>query len=466
MKRKNCFFIIYVITGIIFISCELTTEQVPTEVPAKSWTWISGTNVQDQDVVGVYGIKGEPSSSNLPGARYGCISWIDAHDNLWLFAGFGNDGHFQTGLLNDLWKFDGTNWTWVSGSTARDAQGVYGEKGKAEASNVPGARKFSVSWIDKSGNLWLFGGEGCWPWEQPRQYYNDLWKFDGENWTWVSGSDSSNQIGEYGEKGIAAAGNVPGARRSSINWIDAQGNLWLFGGCGLDTGNNTILFNDLWKFDGENWTWVSGSDSSNQIGEYGEQGIAAAANVPGARIGCISWIDLQGNLWLFGGSGYDSKGEDDYLNDLWKFDGTNWTWVSGSDSVNQNGVYGVKEQASQENVPGARSGGVCWIDADDNLWLFGGFGFGSQPDLDNKLNDLWKFDGTNWTWVSGSDSICQRGVYGSKGKPSLSNIPGARSCGVSWIDSEGNFWLFGGVGVYPCGHSSSCNDLWRYKPSD
>jgi N-acetylneuraminic acid mutarotase len=33
-----------------------------------------------------------------------------------------------------------------------------------------------------------------------------------------------------------------------------------------------------------------------------------------------SWIDASGNLWLFGGNGYDSTGNFGYLNDLWQYD--------------------------------------------------------------------------------------------------------------------------------------------------
>jgi hypothetical protein len=67
---------------------------------------------------------------------------------------------FLLGFLNDLWKFDGTQWTWVSGSSLAGQNGVYGTKGVAAASNVVGARQNAISWIDSSNNLWLFGGEG------------------------------------------------------------------------------------------------------------------------------------------------------------------------------------------------------------------------------------------------------------------------------------------------------------------
>ena len=47
-------------------------------------------------------------------------------------------------------------WTWVSGSNTVDQYGIYTDP--TPGNNVPGARALSVSWIDKSGNLWLFGG--------------------------------------------------------------------------------------------------------------------------------------------------------------------------------------------------------------------------------------------------------------------------------------------------------------------
>jgi hypothetical protein len=43
-------------------------------------------------------------------------------------------------------------------ANADNASGVYGTQGTAAASNVPGARYSASSWIDSSGNLWLFGG--------------------------------------------------------------------------------------------------------------------------------------------------------------------------------------------------------------------------------------------------------------------------------------------------------------------
>src|SRR6476661_7468545 len=115
------------------------------------------------------------------------------------------------------------------------------------------------------------------------------------------------------------------------------------------------------------WTWVSGAKALNHPGVYGTPGTASPSNMPGSRQFAVSWTDSSGHFWLFGGNGFDSTGSQGDVNDLWRFDGTNWTWVSGSDLVDQPGVYGTKGVASTSNVPGARDGAVSWMDKSGNL---------------------------------------------------------------------------------------------------
>ena len=66
------------------------------------------------------------------------------------------------------------------------------------------------------------------------------------------------------------------------------------------------------------WTWVGGSSSvgsnGGQPGVYGTLGAPASGNVPGGRFGPVSWTDGSGNLWLFGGQGYDADGNYGNLN--------------------------------------------------------------------------------------------------------------------------------------------------------
>jgi hypothetical protein len=224
--------------------------------------------------------------------------------------------------LNDLWKYSSSKWTWVSGSKSISHKGVYGTKGVASLTNVPGTRYGSVLWMDTKGNLWLYGGSG-YDSRSKSGYLSDFWKFDVDSneWTWVSGSNLANRhlAGVYGTRGQSASNNTPGDRESFASWRDNYGYLWLFGGMGYDSDGTFGLLNDLWKFNGSVWEWVSGSDTVSQSGIYGTKGIADSDNTPGARYYNFSCMDTSGYLWLFGGNGYDGSGNNGNMNDLWKF---------------------------------------------------------------------------------------------------------------------------------------------------
>src|ERR1700758_4463773 len=76
------------------------------------------------------------------------------------------------------------------------------------------------------------------------------------------------------------------------------------------------------------WTWMGGNSAfagtfngeTGSPGVYGIQGKGAGTNIPGGRLGAVSWTDAHGNFWLFGGAGFDSASNFGFLNDLWKFD--------------------------------------------------------------------------------------------------------------------------------------------------
>ena len=353
-----------------------------------------------------------------------------------------------------------SEWTWEGGSDIAAQAGTYGTQGTASSSNVPGARCCAISWTDKSGNFWLLGGDGH-DSTGAGGLLNDLWKYSAGEWTWVGGANVINQAGTYGIQGTAASGNTPGARNFSMGWTDSAGNFWLFGGIST-TSAATNYFNDLWEYSAGEWTWVSGSNMPNQGATYGTLGTAASANIPGSRYGAVTWQDPSGNFWLFGGEGRDSTGTVGRLGDLWRYSKGEWTWMGGSNVVNQGGTYGTEGTAASSNVPGARYGGSGWVDGAGNFWLFGGEGYDSTG-TNGQLNDLWKYSGGEWTWIGGAKTGSQNGTYGTLGTPSPSNVPGGRFDAVSWTDGAGNFWLFGGNGAGSNGGDTSLNDLWEYS---
>jgi N-acetylneuraminic acid mutarotase len=262
-------------------------------------------------------------------------------------------------------------------------------------------------------------------------------------------------------------------RTGAVSWVDSAGNLWLFGGQG--NAATTPLggyLNDLWIYSpaAGTWIWVSGSNTHNSAGSYGTQGMPAAGNAPGGRASASAWIDSLGNLWLFGGFGYDSAGSFGYLNDLWRFNpiaGT-WTWISGSSASNGNSSYGTVGIPSASNVPGGRDVAASWIDPSGNFWLFGGYGFDSSNTFANagNLGDLWEFSPATglWTWIDGSNVAGSAGTYGTLGTAGFSNAPGGRQAAAPWVDAAGNLWLLGGSGADSNGHSGELNDLWKYTP--
>jgi hypothetical protein len=107
---------------------------------------------------------------------------------------------------------------------------------------------------------------------------------------------------------------------------------------------------------------------------------------------------------------------------------------------------------------------VSWVDSTGALWLFGGLGY-SASGTSGQLNDLWKYDPatTNWTWIKGADFTNQPGTYGMRGVPAPTNTPGGRDSMVSWVDSTGALWLFGGLGYSASGTSGQLNDLWKFN---
>ena len=330
---------------------------------AAQWTWQSSSVSPAVDQSGIY----PPTANPYPGARTNAVSWTDGSGNFWLFGGFGKDGAGTLGFLNDLWEYSGGTWTFVSGSSLANQIGIYGTPGTASTTNAPGGRQEAVGWADAAGNLWLFGGEGEDGNNPPTAngILNDLWEYNiaAKQWTFVMGNTTANQTGVYEAQTVvgpvsttgaastcgltvgltvsnnvicapvSTAGALPGSRWGANGWTDAGGNLWLFGGWGLDsTGTNgNGALNDLWVYTPNStagqpgtWTWIKGSNTGAANGVYGNAlrpYLTYEIWTPGGRSNGTHWVDDLGQLWLFGGVGYDSTSTtgNGYLNDMWRY---------------------------------------------------------------------------------------------------------------------------------------------------
>lgn len=283
------------------------------------------------------------------------------------------------------------------------------------------------------------------------------------DWAWIGGSNTVNPLAVYTSKGSPSAFARPGGRSNQANWIDHSGNLWIFGGHGYNAESYGRL-SDMWMFNiaTARWTWVGGPTTHYVPGNYGIRGLSSPENWPGSRSGAMTWVDLDNNLWLYGGEG-NGESSSGYLCDLWVFDQytLEWTWIQGSDIPNQLPNYGARGTSSSSNTPGSRRDAGTWIDRDGSLMMFGGYlNYGSSV---GPLNDLWKYQIStgNWIWINGASQTHAKGTYGSLGVSQVGNSPGSRDCPGIWVDKDFNTWIFGGNG-YGEKDFGFLSDLWKY----
>jgi len=427
------------ITGILI--AHLTSKAQP----AGQWTWMSGDSAWGS--IGYYGMMGVPSANNYPPGIYSACEWTDLSGNFWFYGGYHLDTPFPV-EQSAMWRYDlSTNeWTWMNGSWSSGVPPVYGTKGVSSPSNTPGSRAGNMlSWVDVNGNLWMYGGGGF----TGAYARGDLWKYDiGTNeWTWMSGTTVQNSMGNYGTIGVPSVLNHPPALiETACAWTEGN-NLWLYGG---ETYYG--LIGSLWRYSisTDEWTWMKGDSALFAPGWWGLQGQSLPANFPGARSCYSRWKDLNGDFWIYGGNNYNdlwryspatnewtwmsgpyttndngsywnhcvpygrpASRHDDRatwtdscgmfwifggettqygrMNDLWKYDPVldEWTWIDGNDTGNTPGSYGVKGVSSWSNNPGSRENSNAFMDANGNLWLFGGMQY--RPHDWKSLGDLWRF---------------------------------------------------------------------------
>jgi N-acetylneuraminic acid mutarotase len=334
-------------------------------------------------------------------------------------------------------------------------KGMRSPQNRVGVEDNPSLRNYSMSWT-LNGKLYLFGGSFQTN-AGNNLFYNDLWEYNPTNniWTLIKGTIEGNSMGSYGTQGISVTSNLPMPRSKGSTWV-LNNKLYLFGGYATDDIADPLNYNDLWEFDlnTNNWTWVKGANIPYDAGNFGVKGVENFMNNPSSRYGSYSWV-YNGNLYLFGGTL-----DNDLLNSFWLYKPAtnNWTWIGGSNFVNQIGQYGTQGLGSTQNIPGARKGGSYAI-INNKFYLFGGYGYG-QNSL-GSLNDLWEFNVLNseWRYISGSTDANAQGYFNSF---FFNTRPGARS-NSNLIAFNNSLYLFGGYGKNTQNLTGFLNELFEYN---
>ncbi|MFM1873670.1 MAG: hypothetical protein RL398_3092 [Planctomycetota bacterium] len=316
-----------------------------------------------------------------PGGRAGTHGVSDGL-GMYVFGGLTAGGTVPT-LSNEMWRFDGANW---SNLTA--------------AVNPPVRDWYASTWDAVRGRYVLFGGRTVVG--TTTLDLGDTWEFDGTTWTQM------------------APTNSPSARRWSAMVFDpTTSRCILFGGSALGTS----YFNDTWAWDGTDWTQLAPTTSPSGRGR-----------------GWLEW-DLQRNRALYV-SGRNTAGA---IAEQWAWDGSDWSQVPSANYPGWNSgqglfAYGMTYDILRDRwltVGGVRTSGVSnqtW-EYDGNDWslhnsgplpgrtapavayvlglgktiVFGGYG-GTAP-----LNDTWEYQTANFP---GSNPI-GAGCAGAAGVPQV-----------------------------------------------
>ncbi len=334
--------------------------------------------------------------------------------------------------LSDLWSFDGNDWLQLQTATvppARTSHGAaydagrdrlvifggeaagrapFGDHWEYDGSDwirmtsdaTPPPRRYpSLAYDELRGRLVLFGGSyGDNPWE----YLNDTWEFDGSNW--IEMSPALSPTGRHGSK---------------LRWDPVGQRLILYGGM-IDY----TPLGSSWVYDAGEWSPLPTTTDPPARGQFlmapdplepglvvrggheggyvyichddawalvGDQWVTSEGYVPRARIEpAMAYDPGLGSTVLFGG--LKAYGSGVYREDTWMHTDGTWKQVT-TGSAPQGRAY----------TPLAYDGNL------GQVVLYGGCS-GSQ--CGTLHSDMWAFDGTQWTLLSVDGNAGPRAQHG------------------------------------------------------
>jgi hypothetical protein len=227
------------------------------------------------------------------------MAYDAAHQQTVLFGG----SELFVGPVADTWVWNGKTWTQQFPQTS-----------------PPARSEFAMAYDSGRHQVVLFGGSSL------SGALADTWIWDGTNWTQKSPANSPSPRSGY-----------------AMTYDERTREVVLFGG---------QLNADTWVWDGANWTQVFPQAS------------------PPGRFGASMVYDAtREQIVLFGGVNDTQFGASNFLNDMWVWNGSNWSQASPFDIPSARGFYGMAYDAEHEDV--VLFGGSNEQTYLSDTWLYG-----------------------------------------------------------------------------------------------
>jgi hypothetical protein len=316
--------------------------------PEQVWTFSAGNWIE--------WLAGDGNDGVYPPERLAEVTGYDWHDGYFVLFGGTRPG-WQP--LNDLWSFQGGNWTNLTPPAPSPRTGAAGVYDAAD------------------GYYMLFGGGGS---------AGAL----SDTWSWVNGTWTQ----------LATNQSPPAMSGASLTYDASDGYVLLVG----DTGGSTVV---TWEFTDGGWTRITPAQSP-PAGPAGQSLVYDAAD------GYVVFLDAAATIttWSYHGGVWTNLTSDSTTSPTYPTNGLTYDAADGrvvlfgTQYTIGNGAYATDDTwtflngmwtnvtASVGSTPPARwFGGVTYDATRDYVLLFGGWGESSQA----LLNDTWSYVGGHWT---------------------------------------------------------------------